>query len=243
MRPNSTIEGNVKAALERDLLLEKSSIRVQSVDNGSVLLAGKAESLTAELRAIETAQRVPGVRTVHSEVESPDAKADAETWRGLGDEKSQSTSGRVVDATITAGAKMRLLADPATPATDINVDTTDGIVTLFGYVPTRAAKAKAGADALKVSGVKRVDNELQVVPAEQRSQVGRRDSEIEGTIEKALAKNEELSDADIKVEVRNGVARLSGTVATESDKSTATRIARTASGVRSVESELGTEAD
>jgi hypothetical protein len=49
-----------------------------------------------------------------------------------------------------------------------------------------------------VGGVKRVDNELQVVPSAQRSQVGRRDSEIEGIIERGLAKNEELGDADIK---------------------------------------------
>jgi hyperosmotically inducible protein len=237
---DSAIEDNVKAALNGDSLLERSGIRVQSVDNGTVLLAGKAESLTAELRALETAQRVPGVRAVHSEIESPDAKADAETWRELS-KKSEPSSSRMSDAYITAAAKVRLLTDSETPATDINVDTTDGVVTMFGYVPSEASKAKAETEALKVSGVKRVDNELQVVPSAQRPQVGRRDSEIEGTIEKALAKNEELGDADIKVEVRNGVARLSGTVETESDKTTATRIARGTSGVRSVESDLQTK--
>jgi len=237
---DSAIEDNVKAALKGDSLLERSAIKVQSVNNGTVLLAGKAESLTAELRAIETAEGVGGVRAVHSEIQSPDAKADAETWRKLS-EKSDSTSGRMGDAYITAAAKMRLLTDSVTPATDINVDTRDGVVTLFGYVPSQASKAEAEAEALKVSGVKRVDNQLQVVPSAQRSQVGRRDSEIEGTIEKAIAKNEALSDADIKVEVRNGVARLSGTVATESDKTTATRIAQGASGVRGVESDLQTK--
>jgi hyperosmotically inducible protein len=233
---DSAIEDDVKSALKADSLLERSSIKVRSVNNGTVLLAGKAESLTEELRAIETAEGVVGVRAVHSEIESPDAKADAETWRKLS-EKSDATSGRMGDAYITAAAKMRLLSDSATPATDINVDTRNGVVTLFGYVPSEASKAEAEAEALKVNGVNRVDNQLQVVPAAQRSQVGRRDSEIEGTIEKAIAKNEALSDADIKVEVRNGVARLSGTVATESDKTTATRIAQGASGVRGVESD------
>ncbi len=237
---DSAIEDNVKAALKGDTLLERSSIQVQSVNNGTVLLAGNAESLTAELRAIETAEGVPGVHAVHSEIESPDAKADAETWRKLS-EKSESKPGRMGDAYITAAAKMRLLTDSVTPATDINVDTRDGVVTLFGYVPSEPSKAEAEAEALKVNGVKRVDNQLQVVPSAQRSQVGRRDSEIEGTIEKAIAKNEELGDADIKVEVRNGVARLSGTVATESDKTTATRITRGASGVRGVESDLQTK--
>jgi hyperosmotically inducible protein len=239
---DSAIQDNLKAAFKNDALLTRSSIRLQSVNNGTVLLAGKAANLTAELRAIETGQRVPGVRAVHSEIESPDAKADAETWRELS-EKSDSKPSRMSDAYITAATKTRLLTDSKTPAMDINVDTASGVVTLFGYVPSEASKSEAEAEALKVSGVKRVDNELQVVPSAQRSQVGRRDSEIEGTIENALAKNQELGDSDIRVEVRNGVARLSGTVATESDKTTAARIARGTSGVRSVESDLQTKPD
>ena len=47
---DSAIEDNVKTALKGDSLLGRSAIRVQSVNNGTVLLAGKAESLTAELR-------------------------------------------------------------------------------------------------------------------------------------------------------------------------------------------------
>jgi osmotically-inducible protein OsmY len=35
---------------------------------------------------------------------------------------------------ITSATKMRLLADSQPPALDINVDTREGIVTLFGIV-------------------------------------------------------------------------------------------------------------
>jgi hyperosmotically inducible protein len=243
---DSAIESNLEAALKNDPLLKGSSIEVRSVNKKTVLLAGKAESLTAELRAIETAERVPGVYAVHSEIESPDAQADMEIWRELseksGSRTDESTSGRIKgamsDAYITAAAKTRLFADSDTPATDINVDTTDGVVTLFGYVPSPSSKAKAELEAQKVSGVKRVENQLQVVPPGQRSEVGRRDSEIEGTIEEAIAESGELGKADITVEVRNGVARLSGTVANESDETAAMAIAKSASGVRSVESDL-----
>ena len=38
---------------------------------------------------------------------------------------------------ITSDTKMRLLADGRTPALDINVDTWNGVVTLFGSVPSR----------------------------------------------------------------------------------------------------------
>ena len=57
------------------------------------------------------------------------------------------------DMWITSATKMRLLADPRTPALDINVDTRAGIVTLFGIVPSQDAKAAAADDARKVSGV------------------------------------------------------------------------------------------
>jgi hyperosmotically inducible periplasmic protein len=109
---DSAIEDNVKTALKNDPLLRRSSIEVQSVDKRTVLLAGKAESLTAELRAIETAGRVPAVVAVHSEIESPDAKADAEMWRKLSEENgsaaTQSKSGirgAMSDAYITAATK------------------------------------------------------------------------------------------------------------------------------------------
>src|SRR6266404_4145598 len=69
------------------------------------------------------------------------------------------------DMWITSATKMRLLADSQTPALDINVDTWGGVVTLFGIVPSQEAKAAAEADAHQVSGVKHVENELQVVPS------------------------------------------------------------------------------
>ena len=57
----------------------------------------------------------------------------------------------------------------------LHVDTTDGRVTLFGIVPTEEAKFAAGADALSISGVRAVDNTLQVV-AEVQKFLGRDDA-------------------------------------------------------------------
>ena len=58
------------------------------------------------------------------------------------------------------------MANGETPGMDINVDTTDGIVTLFGTVPDQTAKTEATAEAEKVSGVKKVVNELEISKAE-----------------------------------------------------------------------------
>jgi hyperosmotically inducible protein len=250
---DDVIEKKVAEVLKKDPALKGSDIEVQSVNKGTVLLAGKAESLTAQLRAIETAQRVPGVHAVRSEIESPDAKADAEIWRQLGEKKegakaearstAKAVKGTMSDAYVTAAAKARLLANRDTPGMDINVDTDNGVVTLFGYVPSEQAKAEAEAEARKVAGVKRVVNELQVVPSAQRSQVGKRDSELEERIQKAIGSREGLRDADINVEVKNGVARLTGTVTKASDKEAAVTIARRIDGIRGVANELKVKAN
>ena len=81
------------------------------------------------------------------------------------------------DIWITSAAKMRLLADSQTPALDINVDTWAGVVTLFGIVPSQQAKAAAAADVGKVSGVKHVVNELQVVASTKQAAGQVRDEE------------------------------------------------------------------
>ena len=47
--------------------------------------------------------------------------------------------------------------------TGIDVDTRDGVVTLSGHLPTRAARRTAVQDASKVTGVRRVIDNI-VVP-------------------------------------------------------------------------------
>jgi osmotically-inducible protein OsmY len=111
-----------------------------------------------------------GVRSVHSEVTSDDARADNAVWREyetLGantDRGGRTVKNAVEDTYITSATKMRLLADRRTPGLRINVDTTDGVVTLFGTVESEEAKRAAGLEASRVSGVKQVVNRLEVKP-------------------------------------------------------------------------------
>ena len=162
------------------------------MNDGVVLLAGTADSMTAHLDAVSTAARTPGVRRVASEIKSPDALADAEIRR---EERSGAAAsaahdkggitGSARDAWITSATKLRLMADSATPALDINVDTNDGVVTLFGIVPSAGAKEAATADARKVSGVKRVVNEIQIVPAAKQDMVKANDK-TQRAVEQAI---------------------------------------------------------
>jgi osmotically-inducible protein OsmY len=237
-KTDAAVKEAVEQALKRDKSLADSSISVQSVNDGVVLLAGKAETVTDHLRAIEDASRVQGVRRVASEIQSPDKLADDEIWRSerAKTEKDHGVTDSASDLRITATTKLRLIADSQAPALDINVDTRDGVVTLFGIVPTTASKKAAEADARKVSGVKRVVNELQIVPNAARERVDAKDDDVKRAVEQAIADRNDLKDVD--VEVKNGVVRLTGSVPREEDRLRAAITARGTAGVRSVQDDL-----
>jgi osmotically-inducible protein OsmY len=104
--------------------------------------------------------------------------AAKERTREAGHETAEASS----DARITSAAKLRMIGDTRVPALDVNVDTEDGVVTLFGMVPNAAAKAAAEADVRKISGVVKVKNELQVVPKSERKVVAAKDDDIEKNV-------------------------------------------------------------
>ncbi len=236
---DDALKQRIEKELQADSSLKDSSISVKSVNKGVVLLAGTAKTLSAHLRAVETVAWVPGVERVASEIKSPDTLADAEIWReptARGESsKDSGIRNTASDIWITSATKMRLLTDSRTPALDINVETHAGVVTLFGIVPSQDAKSAAEADARKVSGVKRVVNELQVVASAKQAEVKARDEDIEGEVKKAFEKSD-LND--ISVEVKNGVVRLKGTVPSGSRRLDAAVLARSVKGVRAVKDDV-----
>lgn len=228
----------IEKRLDADPALADSDIHVKSVNQGVVLLDGEAETLSAHLHALEVARGVSGVKRVASEIESPDTLADDEIWRDAKSDPAAAAAAPMRDAWITTEAKVRLIANPDTPARDINVDTLGGAVTLFGTVPTDAAKRAAEMEVRKVDGVKSVENALQVVPHVSAAAVERKDDQVKEAVETRLKAREELSDASISVEVANGVAHLTGSVPSQSDRLTALTVARSTDGVRSVVGDL-----
>jgi hyperosmotically inducible periplasmic protein len=225
----------VRTVLERDKALASSDIEVKSVNKGVVLLSGQAKTLSAHYRAIEDARAVPGVRQVASEIKSPDELADAEIWEGSEPEAAtEEVKASASDAWITTKVKVLLMAEPGLSPIGVNVDTRAGVVTLFGTVPTEALKARATTQARDVSGVKGVENELQVVPDAVAKRVEAKDEQVLEAVRKRLDTREALADSDIDVAVENGVVRLTGTVATQRDRLTALTVARSTDGVGSV---------
>jgi hyperosmotically inducible periplasmic protein len=76
---------------------------------------------------------------------------------------SQSVGAQVDDAGIKTAVKAKLAKDVRlSTITNIEVNSTNGVVTLSGQVPNRADKLKAEEVARTVDGVVRVNNTLQV---------------------------------------------------------------------------------
>ena len=80
--------------------------------------------------------------------------------------ESRSVGQFTSDAALTAKVRTALAQDAGLgTATDINVQSFNGVVQLNGFVKTQE-QIRAAADAAgRVSGVTRVDNNLQVKPA------------------------------------------------------------------------------
>ncbi|HEV8724260.1 MAG TPA: BON domain-containing protein [Candidatus Binatia bacterium] len=73
------------------------------------------------------------------------------------------TAGQYVDdSTITASVKAKLVAEKVANLTRVDVDTTNSVVSLNGIVPSPDQKRHAEELALQVSGVRRVENNLQI---------------------------------------------------------------------------------
>src|SRR5205823_817456 len=236
--PDAWITTRAKMALLATDGLRRATINVDTM-NGRVTLHGRVRTADEKAKAGDAA-RVPGVRRVASEIESPNELTAEEIGRDsmplAREDRGMTDAAR--DILITSATKLRLLADSRTPALEINVDTTDGDLTLFGMVPSNEAKAAAEEDARGVSGVKRVVNLLQVVHPAKQEAVKANDQALERDIKAALAGRPDLSDSRIAVEVKNGVARLSGTVPSQEERLAAALTARAAVGVKSVEDDL-----
>lgn len=226
------IRTGVENVLERDAALAESDIEVASVNDGIVVLSGSAETLSAHKRALEDARSVAGVERVASEIRSPNELADREIWSDDAPEGS-ALRAAASDTWITSKAKVRLMADPGISPFAVNVDTHQGVVTLFGSVSTKEASAAAEREVREIDGVKGVENELQVVPDVAAERVERQDEKLQESVAKRIAERESFADDEIDVAVSDGVVRLTGNVGSHGEKIAALTIARTTDGVRS----------
>ena len=154
---------------------------------------------------------------------------------------------QATDATITGTIKTKLAADSRVRASDINVDTTNGVVTLTGNLDSQEAKDAALQVARGTTGVSDVKDMISVrsgtasgeAPDPKRTIGGRiDDAGITMRVKARLLEDPLVKGLQIDVDTRDSVVFLTGTVGSEAERKQAIEIAKSTEGVTKVEENL-----
>lgn len=171
------ITTNVKNRLAAENTVQAEQIDVDT-NNGVVTLTGTVESESARQQAVMIARNTDGVRDVIDQlrvdatapttgigpgVDTPDGGASISDRAGEAVDRTGGAAGAAVtDAALTTMVKTKLLADETVKGLDINVDTSDGVVTLSGRVSSQAEADRAQELARDTDGVRQVVSNLRV---------------------------------------------------------------------------------
>ena len=156
------------------------------------------------------------------------------------------------DAWIDGKAEATLLFNGNLDSFDINTDVKNGNVVLTGKVENSVDKKLAEELVANIDGVTSVDNKLTVVAdsdmhsdmsddMEEGVEGGTSeltDAKIATVIKTRLLMDTDISGFDIDVDVENGIVKLTGEVDSDAERDLAVEIAKNASDVKDVESDL-----
>ncbi|HEX8794216.1 MAG TPA: BON domain-containing protein [Polyangiaceae bacterium] len=192
--PDSRIVAVLLRELRDDAAVCHESMGISAV-GGVVTLNGTVSMRLAHDRAIERARMVRGVRAIVDRLEvAPIPRPDYELEFAI------------------AGALGR---DPVTLGQRIAAQAHGAIVRLYGDVDSNAARRAAEADALGIPGVADVIDDLAVRP------VQRTDARIADEEERILADDPMLDTSGLRLEVQDGVVRLTGHVRSGAERARA----------------------
>jgi hyperosmotically inducible protein len=157
---DDSIKDRIEHHLATDASVKKYDIDVK-VNNGAVTLDGSVASEAQKAEAARLA-KVRGVTRVDNEI-----KVDKDVDRTLGERAKSGlskTGEAITDAWITAKVKWFFVGEDSLKGSDINVDTSNHVVTLKGTVPSSEGKARAVQLAKETDSVTQVDDQLVVKP-------------------------------------------------------------------------------
>lgn len=133
---------------------------------------------------------------------------------------------------------------PYLRANDLKVAVNDGKATLTGTVEEDVNKELAKAIALGVTGIKEVDNKIEVLADYKPTATGRGygdhvdDMTIASTVKSKLLWSKYNDSESIIVEAKAGKVTLNGTAGTSEDKELAGRLTKGTYGVKSVDNNI-----
>lgn len=132
------------------------------------------------------------------------------------------------DSEIRKDVLSELQWDPLIPETKVGVTVNEGVVTLSGHVDTYAEKVAAKRAAERVSGVKALAIEIDVIPVGDHQ---RSDTEIALAAEHALSWNTSVPQDRVKVTVEQGWVTLTGDLDWNFQRRAVERLVRPLKGV------------
>jgi osmotically-inducible protein OsmY len=121
--------------------------------------------------------------------------------------------------------------DNRVDASDITVIVDEGVVRLHGSLNSLAARSAAEEDAVCVSGIEGVENNINV---QLQKHLGLSDQEIRSMVEKVILWNNSIDSLGIEVKVNNGIVTLNGTVGSLWEKTRAEDLSIDIIGVKGV---------
>lgn len=143
---DARVTEQVKAALATDDTIDARAIEVQTRD-GVVQLSGFVNSEDERTAALLRARGAPGVQEVRNDLSIR--------------EDDRPAAGRpVADNVIAAKVRDSLSDAELGKDSDVNVEVSEGVVQLSGFVTRPEQKARAGDLASAVEGVRDVENHI-----------------------------------------------------------------------------------
>jgi hyperosmotically inducible protein len=167
--PDAMITSKVKAELAAHESVSGVRAHVET-SKGVVTLVGNARSAAEKELAERYARDVDGVTKVDNQIavagENGAGPAPAGERSGGAPAANRGAGSRfldkVADRAVTSRVKAALEGEPGTSEMNASVETSGGIVTLYGKASSEAEKNLAERLAKEVKGVKSVDNEINV---------------------------------------------------------------------------------
>lgn len=150
-----------------------------------------------------------------------------------GSTSALAANGDFTDQEIRNAVENELLFDRSVSLNNVDVEVSDGIVTVTGMVNNLLAKERAARLAETVKGVRSVVNQITVEPTIPRS-----DAEITTNIENAWLLDPATDSYKVSVTVEDGLAILSGTVQSWQEKNLAEKVAKGVAGVTDIDNQI-----
>lgn len=142
---DSGITDVIEASLKANDKVKEGQVEVE-IREGHVYLTGVVDTEEARREAGRVAWRTEGVRGLDNDLTVGERTVGS--W--------------IDDVTIRSKVKSKLIANPGIKAGDIDVSSSQGVVTLIGRVSSQTIKSDAESIARAVKGVSDVHNELLV---------------------------------------------------------------------------------